>query len=396
MAGAESWLNWLERTADPDLDPAAIVAGLRDTLPRGERLATTPLVLYWPRVPERLRPEFIALLERAGGAEALPLLKAALRSPESNTRGAAAQALGELGGAAEAPDVEALLVNPAPSVRARAADAYAKLATPAQWMTWLDETARGLAPRPEARRLLARGAGRVARQLPDAAQERLSVVLADMLRAEDVEEAQLAAEGLGNLGGARAVAALLAIDERYRVGRAVAATRALSRRQTRASLVALRARLADPRVAVRATALVGLGLRGNARDVPSLEPLLASPGPWPLGPVAAFALATLVERGEAPAGSLCPGLTSKEPVTRRNAALSLRNHPSPDCAAPQVQREIGEPGRSRETRTPSWIALVMANGQILVSHADETGDAGVPGLPAVRTESPWRWPYRLR
>ncbi len=394
----EPWLPWLEHTADPSADAAAILSGLEATLPPGEILALDPLVLYAPRVPPLYRARLAKLMGRTHAPLAAGPLVKMLEDDTATVRAAAANALGSLGLVTHAPALERHLTDGDSDVRAAAAQALSTIAD----ITVLRRLVADLeqeGPHPTAGRAsrIAATAGcirRLRHLLTSAERDRLLAQLRSALVASLADTQVEAARTLGELGDAGAVAALTALSPSARLGVRVAAARALLRADAPSALAALRELADSQSLPVRATALASLGLAGNGNDVPALQRALRA-GPWPSGPVAAFALASLVLRNHAESHVLCAFRDAPEPLTRDNARAALRAHPAAQCGG----IEPPPPGASHRDAQPpfrTWRALVISDGRVLISHPDARGEVHFETVRIVRNESPWRLPYGVR
>ncbi len=394
-AGEPAWLGWLTRTQDASQEPEAVIDGLERSLPQGEALAAMPLTLFLPRVPPPLRPRAIALIARAGGRDGLPTLTALLDAGDAPSRRAAAQALATLGTRAEARALLAHLDDPDPDTRRALALSLSRIASPGELDSLLARASGRGEGRDAAVLAVSFAAGRIVRELPPRARPRLDSVLKQALHGEDPARAQIAARGLGTIGDAAATRMLAEMGSAQRVGRVVGATRALALSDSPEALAGLRARLDDPLSQVRATSVAALGLRGTRDDVARITEA-ARRGPWPLGPVTAFALASLVLRNEIASDVLCTWLASKEPISRHNAAMALAARPSATCPLGEDPPILPTTDATPTQPASSWVALRLADGRMLLSHVDETGDASFAPLSRVSVRSAWRWPYGIR
>ncbi len=390
-----AWLPWLERTADRNADPKQTIAGLERTLPEGENLAFDPLLLYLPQVPQSLRARVVALMGRSHSKGAAPHLVKLLDDQDSAVRSAAAAALANVGAKSSVAALERLLADDHAAVRASAAHAVGVLADGAEFRALLQlldvSSDREANQRAAVLTAFADGLRRVRRDLQATDQARLLSVLKAELTHPDAERAVEAARGLGELGSPAAVAILSSLSARAPVGLRVAAVRALLRADASSALPALRSLANDASVAVRATAIAALGLVGNAGDVPAIEQAERN-GPWPLGPVATFALSSLVLRAQTHSDALCKLMNAKEPRTRENARAGLHFMPSTQC--PSLARANATAGYgTQEPPSATWRALVLSDGRVLISHPDALGRVTFPNITSVRSESPWRLPY---
>jgi len=392
-----AWIPWLERTVDPNPDAAAIVAGLEATLPDGEELALDPLVLYLPHAPKAQRARVVALIGRTRARAAIPTLVRCLEDEQAAVRTASALALGGLGTAAQTPALALRLDDGHPQVRAAAAHAMGALVD----LSGLDalvaraeRAAQSDGHSVDGLTAIAGSLRRLRDRLPDKTRERVERLLSSALLSVDAGPSVEAARALGELGDTSAVAALGGVGANARTGLRVAATRALVRAGEVHALAPLRKLASDENTAVAATALAGLGILGDGKDRPALESAIAK-GRWPLGPVAAFSLASLVMRGQAPSDALCALLNAQEPWTRINAQAALAAHPSARC--PRVTHER-MPGDALTEAPPytSWRALVLSDGRVLLSHPDALGQVDFPGVASAGSTSPWRLPYGTR
>ncbi len=393
-----AWIAWLERTVDPSADAASIVAGLEATLPQGEQLALDPLLLYLPHAPQPQRADVVALIGRTRAPAAVPALVKLLDDKQAAVRAASALALGGLGTATATPALATRLDDRDARVRSAAARAMGALIDLSGLDRLLERAERAAqksdAHRAEALTAIAASLRRLRGSLPDETRKRLQRVLSSELASVEAAPAVEAARAFGELGDASAVSALAGVGSEARTGLRVAATRALVRAGQTSALAPLRKLASDESISVAATALAGLGLVGDSKDRAMLE-AVASQGRWPLGPVAAFSLASLVMHGQAPSDVLCELLNAQEPWKRANARAGLGARPSSRCPRLTVESipdDLGAEGPPYAT----WRALILSDGRVLLSHPDALGQVDFPGFEHARNESPWRLPYGTR
>jgi HEAT repeat protein len=389
-----AWLGWLEQTVTADQEQtAAVVKGLEESLPRNEALAAAPLVAWLDRVPSTLRARVILLLGRTGWAPAAPRVVAALNDPQPEVRRAAALALEQIAARGQDRALVQALADRDATVREAASHALQNVGGRDALKPLVSATIRQ-APHARARlAALCSVLSREQRELETKTRERLRNALVDSALSRQEEEATLAIDCLGRLADDTSVNALINLNTNVPLQRRVAIVRALSAVQTKEALVVLRRATKDEYAPIAASAVAALGEIGTSEDAALIQAASAV-GPWPLGPNASYALASLVSRGLADPRVLCAPSTSPEPITRQNARATLAKHPPQICGDTEQPPPPSLHTALQASRpTQPWVALERSDGRVLISHRDGTGSAAWPGFKARLAYSPWSAPY---
>lgn len=388
---SKTWLWWLEQSATPNADAETVIAGLEETLPKGEALASEPLALFYPSLPVALRPRAVALMGRTRSPKAVDRLVELLGDPKPELRAAAAQQLAGLGNAKQAPVLVNLLDDTSAQVRAAARAALGKIADGATQGRLLSQVTAQPRPAHHASLLpaLSSSLRRLRSELTAAQREALMSHLRGELERGD-EAARAAMLALAEWGDAAAVAEL---SQHKPATSSLALTRvhALVRADHAAKRKALRALARAEDLPVRAAAIAGLGVVGEASDLELIR--AAQSGPWPMGPVAAFALTSLTLRGLAPSALLCPLLEAKEPVTRHNARVGLLRKPEKGCPVDTKTPDSAHGDVGMQPLAHTWRVLVFTDDLKLIAYPDGDSEINLPDLTVMAVESPWKLPY---
>jgi len=225
---------------DPDIAPAACRA--LQTIPGTDALAALVVALDW--APPGLQVQLLRCIGSRPDQRTMPDVLKLVRSPEAPVRAAAVDALGRIGDGRALPELQKALGDPDASVRAAAADACLRLG----------------------RALLAAGS-------KQGAGETFAAVLAN----GKTEPAWTGAlTGLGEIGDAKALAAIRPFlkhdNRRVRVAAIAAAAKLPGTEATQA----LAASLAGAPSMVAVTVLRALGERADATALGAIRPLAAS------------------------------------------------------------------------------------------------------------------------
>lgn len=394
VATDPAWLAWLEQTVNAsEAEAGAIVQGLEGTLPRAETLAAAPLVSWLDRVPAALHARVILLIARTGWTAAGARIVRALGDPQPEVRQAAAICLEQIRARGYDEQLVDALADPDRSVREAASSALQSVGSHEAMAALTAQTIQH-APYAHARlAALSAVLSRGQRSLPATDRERLRAVLVEVALAATETEAAVAIACLGRLADDASVAALNSLNDRVSLSRRVAIVRALSAVQSKTALEILRTATKDPYTPIAASALAALGELGTREDAATIQEA-AERGPWPLGPVASYALASLVIRGVSDPHVVCRASTSAEPITRQNARAALSAHAQTTCGGPQPSASEPPMTAPHPSRTSQpWVALERSDGRVLISPRDGTGSAAWPGWNAHAAYSPWSIPY---
>jgi HEAT repeat protein len=393
-----AWLTLLEQTVGAsDAQAPAILQGLEATLPPGEALAAAPLLAWLDSSPASLRSRVILLVGRTGWSGAAPRIASALTDAQPEVRRAAAVSLEQIHAAGYDAQLVQALRDSDVTVREAARDALQSLGSQAALNALVAQTIKA-APHPRTRlSALAAVLAREQRNLSTEARDGLRKALLETAISHREEDATWAIACLGYLADRKSVAGLIALNRRPRrrlpTKRHVAIIRALAATQSKEALAALRTATQSASTPVAASAVAALGELGSKEDVTRIRQAAAH-GAWPLGPVASYALASLVVRGEADPHVVCFALASSEPITRQNARAALAGQPRETCrdAVIDPTQPLQAGSRASQPAHP-WVALRREDHRVLISHRDGTGSAAWPGWNATVLTSPWSAPY---
>jgi HEAT repeat protein len=401
-----AWLEPLLRAGDPDLpadQTGEVLTALEATLPAHEPMAAEPLAEWLLRAPSAARARIAALLASTGQPARASALIALLPKSDAALQMALCDVLAHTRDARYAPALLPLLRAENPELRAAAARALGAIADAAALDRLRDTLVDGP---PRAREsaayalalalevLLAGGPTGVARVHTELGRRRAKrlrrALLAALLDGDEATGARTA-RALGVLDAYAATRALAQHADKLSPARRIALLRA-GVGDGSDSARALRAHYAQsPQASLAATAFTAQVLSGELATRELLQ--VVARARWPLGPIAAFALArTVAKRTQAvDATQLCDAWKrSAEPTARRNLRVALEG----------LRATCGDFGRegalaraSGAARTNAFRSLVFVDGSVLISFPDAAHDPSWRQLSHVDVADPWHPPY---